>query len=1112
MIKRSRSLYPLVVLLFSTLLILGSTLWGRITVLSPAAEDIVRACPDYAEEVLLDPWDMNERTDLGWRIFNTVEAPLSCLGNIDFVGGIFSALSLSSGGPDPDYSDAKIFILDSAYAGTAMLGKVGKNYPINADKYTRLALRMSLGPDAYGPTGQLIWSKDTIYSGTTTSGSFFVYNGWNFYIIDIPSLGTAGGSDPWSGLIDSLRLDPVITKDQTIEIDWIRLVEPDPSTERTITWNGNSGNVDIYLDDNNNPADGNLGVLARNRSGSSYTFLAGSLAPGDYYVAVAPAGTTDYAYSPGYFRVNAVPVLRITKPSEEGSDRDFISVSFDDPWDMGNAEDVEHTERVENGEFTFIDYEDLAGSRYFSRPVFYGESTGATPPAVGDPNVFFLHFLYRGGSCPIDTNRYHNLVFKLGLAGSQSVSEGSVARVMWRRNDETVENVSEDIVIRHLDGRWVMNKIVLDLKTITLEEGSGSPSHSGWTGYVDSFRIDPHEFSTSTAFFFDEVRITSDWTVDDTFEIEWELTDSDGAAYVSLYYDTDDAGFDGTLIASNLLFSPGVGSYLWDTSSVPEGTYWIYAVVDDGLNQNRCYAGGPVIVDHALIPEISLSDTRVYLGAERNGAATSPEEILVRNVGQGSLNWQATANQGWIDINPTSWTGDGTLEVGVKTTALPAGSYSGTVIVSDPDAWNSPQVIEVFLTVYATGGDSPPFGVFDTPQEGAVVSGNIPVTGWVLDDIETTRVEIKRDPTGSDPPEAVGPDGLVFIGDAVFVRGARPDVEAVYPAYPRADRAGWGYMMLTNFLPDNGNGTFTLYAYASDAGGKKALLGTRTITCDNANRIKPFGTIDTPAQGGVAGGSGYVNFGWALTPQPKVIPEDGSTITVWVDGVPLGNPDYGHYREDIASRFPGYANSDGAVGFYFIDTTQYANGVHTIAWSVEDSNGDADGIGARKFEIQNLGGAQGNTVSFNAAGPPLEPSGALRLELLGIKRGYSRKSAAGRRERLIRRMDEGLEEMLDTARKRRDGTFVVEMEELERVELHFKAEDGSRLIGWGMHPGKPLPVGSTLDEKNGIFYWQPCAGFLGEHVLNFAVTDGSFRSRALQVVVTIKPKKYDKMY
>ena len=86
------------------------------------------------------------------------------------------------------------------------------------------------------------------------------------------------------------------------------------------------------------------------------------------------------------------------------------------------------------------------------------------------------------------------------------------------------------------------------------------------------------------------------------------------------------------------------------------------------------------------------------------------------------------------------------------------------------------------------------------------------------------------------------------------------------------------------------------------------LLGTRTMTCANASATLPFGAIDTPAQGGTASGAGYVNFGWALTPLPKTIPINGSTITVLVDGVAVGHGDYNHFRPDIAGLFPGCNN------------------------------------------------------------------------------------------------------------------------------------------------------------------------------------------------------------
>jgi hypothetical protein len=160
-------------------------------------------------------------------------------------------------------------------------------------------------------------------------------------------------------------------------------------------------------------------------------------------------------------------------------------------------------------------------------------------------------------------------------------------------------------------------------------------------------------------------------------------------------------------------------------------------------------------------------------------------------------------------------------------------------------------------------------------------------------------------------------------------------------------------MLLTNMLPAQGNGTYKLWVHAVDREGQQALLGTRTITCANAAATKPFGTIDTPGQGATASGSAYAVFGWALTPQPGVIPMNGSTIWVFVDGVPKGHPVYNLYRSDIATLFPGYANSNGAVGYFVLDTTVLANGIHSIAWSVTDDHGRAQGLGSRYFWVQN---------------------------------------------------------------------------------------------------------------------------------------------------------------
>ena len=81
-----------------------------------------------------------------------------------------------------------------------------------------------------------------------------------------------------------------------------------------------------------------------------------------------------------------------------------------------------------------IDYEDLAGQTFTGNNVFFGESDATA--GIGDPTVFFLSYAYRGKTYKIDTSRYHNLVAKMGIAGIHSTNDGSIARVMYMREDE----------------------------------------------------------------------------------------------------------------------------------------------------------------------------------------------------------------------------------------------------------------------------------------------------------------------------------------------------------------------------------------------------------------------------------------------------------------------------------------------------------------------------------------------------------------------------------------------------------------------------------------------------------------------------------------------------
>jgi hypothetical protein len=188
-----------------------------------------------------------------------------------------------------------------------------------------------------------------------------------------------------------------------------------------------------------------------------------------------------------------------------------------------------------------------------------------------------------------------------------------------------------------------------------------------------------------------------------------------------------------------------------------------------------------------------------------------------------------------------------------------------------------------------------------------------------------------------------------------------------------------------------------------------------------------------------------------LTPLPNKIPIDGSTITVIIDGQAVGHPIFNNFRPDIATLFPGYLNSGGAVGYYYLNTTTMSNGVHTISWNVYDDGNRGEGIGSRYFNV------------FNTGGPVAAP---------GV-------------------------ETMQPAPTEIDRP--IEIEEVGRVEIPLGAVRGYQLVHGEL---VPLPIGSSL--KSGVFYWQPGPGFLGEYNLLFERLDGT----ETHVQVRVRPKRY----
>jgi hypothetical protein len=950
---------------------------AQLTVTAPAGQINVKAADDFATRAFQDPWDMSQRTDVGWWLFGN-DFPPSNWTNPTFANGLFSGTTAGAG--------ARLFMLESGLQPTpggqaSPIGKTGQQYPIDANKYTHLLYRMS-SPTGFQDTGdpnnvsQFIWSTNTIYDDQTLGVNKQVIRDMAIYDVDLTQLQAVaqiGPVSPWSGTKRSFQFLPNNKTGVLLQLDWVRLVDgSDPTLFKTITWTG-AGAVDIYLDNDSVASNGNLGRIAINTSAHTFTFFIGGLDPGDYYVAVAPhadAASTGagLVYSSGFYRVNAIPMLTFTTPSDEGGSDDFATTKLGNPWDFTSLTDIDFKSNINNDSITQLTLTTEAGVNLGPQTVYQGTSAPGTSASggVGDPFLYPLFWNGRGKITQIDPSRYRILTIEAGIPNQpRSLLNGSIGRVVWRAVNEQTrgtdglpgQTVSEHYEFNHAAGENTISKTVVDMKYMPIEPGSvGKSSWLSTTslGGLDAFRFDPHEFTNPTQFYLRRIKLAAlERSVSNQLTFRWTYSKPSGM--VSLFRETSGApkAFAGIQIVLNV--DATLGSYTWDVTAVPDGEYQIYAVFTDGTNSNQVYAPTPIVVDHSnvLVQQINLNRTQLNfatLGPTRTPAQT----VRLTFAGSGSTCWTSTSTLGsLIAVTPASGTGAAALSIGLAPGSnFPGGTTSGIITIQSCSNPSNSRAIAISVTAYTS--TSGPSGSMDTPVDGSAASGSVAVTGWAADDIGVASVAICRDPVGAETttPGQCGGQPRVFIGNPVFIDDARSDIAAANPTTPLNYRAGWGYLMLTNFLPNQGNGSFTLYAFATDLEGHVALLGSKTIIGQNATSIKPFGAIDRPTQGEVVCGSSYINFGWALTQRPKDVPADSSTISVFIDNLFVGRPGARLQRSDITGAFPTL-DTTHAVGGYIFDTTQYANGVHTIFWIVTDTTGQQDGVGSRFFTVSN---------------------------------------------------------------------------------------------------------------------------------------------------------------
>lgn len=120
-------------------------------------------------------------------------------------------------------------------------------------------------------------------------------------------------------------------------------------------------------------------------------------------------------------------------------------------------------------------------------------------------------------------------------------------------------------------------------------------------------------------------------------------------------------------------------------------------------------ANSPQTVDISLEiktehpPEIKVTPKSLDFKASE-GVISNPanQTIRIKNKGQLTMNYTITDDANWMDVSPSEGTSSGrenTHQVSVSASGLSAGAYQGTITITDPNASNNPQIVNVILQI-----------------------------------------------------------------------------------------------------------------------------------------------------------------------------------------------------------------------------------------------------------------------------------------------------------------------------------------------------------------------------------------------------------------------------
>lgn len=618
---------------------------------SPLAES-----NDYATQILGDPWDLTEFSDISQYFNAKYNVPSSdnpyfyprdpVIKEYSVVNGIFTGTSI---GNVFDGKNGWFMPLFPGYETAVHLGKVGSRYPINSSTYGCFYIAIKTdsganrssdqgGPDQY----RIFWfADDKLNSNPPNTYGFSVGQAlypeivgtgsvptprWQLLKIDlhtITNIGPVNWDDrsEWQGL----RFEPTIQENVFYQVDWMRLtdctqnlvsIQFSPDEDIRSIWLRPEGTTrDILIAQDVDGINGN------------YQLDIQGIAPGRYQVGFGTGAGTNVPptcclqLSTEFLTINQSPIAVFQNPIPAGGE-DF-STEQGNAWDFSDESDYYGLTCAEYGR-------EAPGYLWFNTPDVEHqppECRNAGAAKVSDPSIFLSL------SQPLDTSQYRYLSYRLLTDSTiQDVPNGMIVRWVWSvqgssgRPGYYCHIVTQDLPY---DVGWQTYTIDLwDPFSGSAEEFAGECAglNTNWrdSGLAYQVRFDPNENITGYTFVqkLDWVRLTKPISIrrGQIYTLSLNKFFPDDNFDTTLYYTTDPknqptqnkvklySAPPAPTPGPNAIYLPlvrkdgdpfieqGDLNFGWDTTTVSPGEYYICAVLDDGLNQSTVCSEATITV------------------------------------------------------------------------------------------------------------------------------------------------------------------------------------------------------------------------------------------------------------------------------------------------------------------------------------------------------------------------------------------------------------------------------------------------------------------------------------------------------------------------------------